>query len=469
MKNVIDQTSRSRWAERRTVELPTPSVQLGHIHLVTVVWGELHRNLLTEVSIPTILAPNNLPAIYKSVVITYSIITTFHDAAIIRSSPAFRTLSKICEVNFIVQDTFRDRDIFSQHHYYQHQEQLWAKEKNALLVTIVPDIAWGDGAFKYLKQKYDMGYRAFFIKCLRPNLETFIKDFRLNFKPDKQNAVTISNREMARLLIDHLHPLVVAQFADADHFASFSEVILWRTEPNHTTKRVEGLLIRAPFPSDFLIVDPSAGFRLSDSQMLNEGLEFNTINFVTNSDQIMMVSLTPSMSYNEWYLDRGPMNLLDVAKISKDFGDQLTEAVLSQQFRIHTGKVPVSGWSRAAHISSLKMYRMYQYRETLKIIADLDELGCSIAARLLAFALHEVHPLPHIKISDGATIFAPDNSCFKGTEKIDALASDKDLLKTFLRGLIISGMPNPQTGQTRGYFHYNIIGPDALKKRGLKI
>ena len=118
MSNSIDKLPKPRWAKRRKVDLPTPSVRLRHIHLVTVVWGELHRNLLTEVSIPTILAPNNLPAIQKDVVITYSIITTFHDAAIIRNSPAFLTLSNICEVNFIVQDNFRDRDIFSQHHFY---------------------------------------------------------------------------------------------------------------------------------------------------------------------------------------------------------------------------------------------------------------------------------------------------------------------------------------------------------------
>lgn len=473
MSEIMQNRKRARWESRRGIQQPEPAGPLRHLHIVTVVWGELHRSLFTEVGIPTITASGNLPYVSNGTRITYTIVTTFHDAALIRNCKAFRTLSEVCEVKFVLRDTFRDRDVFSQHHHYQYQEQKWAEAHKALFATIVPDIAWANGGFRYIKERYELGYRAFFIKCLRTSMETFMPVFREEFPPDEDGVVTIPNREMSRLQIDHPHPLIVAEFEDSENFASFSEVILWQTDVNPETEKVEGVLVRAPFPSDFLIVDPSAGFRLSEAQMLSEGLDIDRIDFVTDSDQMMMASPTPAMSYNEWYLERGPMELRDVAKISHDFGDRLTEAVLAHQFRIHTGLVPEKGWARAIQNSALKMYRLYQYRECLKIIADLNIMGCIKAAKLLSFAMHELKRLPFVETSDGATILAPTDDCFENQHDLESLASDPAGLSRLLKSLIQPGHHAPANskceGQPLGHFLYVKIGPDnfdAIRQAG---
>src|SRR5262245_37147626 len=74
---------------------------LPRFFYVNVVWGKAYVDIFTDYSIPTLLAPDNIPCLPNRGVSEFVIVTTDEDAARIRASGIFERLSETIKVVFI--------------------------------------------------------------------------------------------------------------------------------------------------------------------------------------------------------------------------------------------------------------------------------------------------------------------------------------------------------------------------------
>src|SRR6201986_5214448 len=77
-----------------------PAVAGPPVRAVTVlmpVWGYRFVNQFLEFCLPTLLAPGNLPAVAAMLPCRFVILSREADAPLIRSSPAWRQVEKICD------------------------------------------------------------------------------------------------------------------------------------------------------------------------------------------------------------------------------------------------------------------------------------------------------------------------------------------------------------------------------------
>jgi len=388
--------------------------KLKHMHLVTVVWGELHRALFTDVALPTLLSPNNLPALAGKTRLTYKIFTTHYDAIKIRNSLPFKRLNEIVDVTIVQHDDFFERDVFSEHHHFQYQEQCWAREHEAFMVSVVPDIVWGDGCFSHLRKLFEQGKRAVYLKCMRVNCETFVPDFLSSVEQDYNGVMSIGGRDLVKLMLRHLHPLILSQFEDAQEFSNFAELLLW---PVREAGSVEGLLVGVPFPSDFLFFFPAAHFQVNESQVLSESMDFDEIAFIMDSDEMVIASPTPMYSYNDWFLERHSMDAIDLARTSLDFGTDFTPEVSRHKMRIHTGKCDDSSWKEVEAHANFVMHKIMTLRGYLCLWRACRSQGLTRVSYILSTLMHRIPRLPTIGRNSLATIFLPVDEAFGEEEK----------------------------------------------------
>src|SRR5262245_6636704 len=111
---------------------------------VNVVWGKLYVNFFTEYSIPSLLAPGNIPGIPNREISEFIIVTTDEDAARIRQSDIFERLSSTIKVVFIPIQIATD-----QHKYYEmsrgHSLAVSYIQRRGYAIFLAPDAIASDG------------------------------------------------------------------------------------------------------------------------------------------------------------------------------------------------------------------------------------------------------------------------------------------------------------------------------------
>src|SRR5262245_65641802 len=77
------------------------------------VWGERFITQFLDLSLRTLLAPGNMPAVSDSCDCTFRILTASGEDRHFRGHPAFKTLSRYCAVEFIDIDDLVHRGVHS--------------------------------------------------------------------------------------------------------------------------------------------------------------------------------------------------------------------------------------------------------------------------------------------------------------------------------------------------------------------
>src|SRR6516162_10393594 len=87
-----------------TALAPEGWVPPKRIKVLEPVWGYEFTQQFLNVSLPTLLAPGNLPALAKTLPTEFIFLTGRRDEAMIRESAGYRRLARICPVSFHLID-----------------------------------------------------------------------------------------------------------------------------------------------------------------------------------------------------------------------------------------------------------------------------------------------------------------------------------------------------------------------------
>jgi len=180
-------------------------------HLINVVWGEDYTNFFLNICLPTQLSPGNLPAFRNSCQSTYKIYTTAHDADTIVRHPTYLALSEVINTQiklFNVPDDYIRRHHHTLMTYCHNHAIVEANRDNCALIILCPDTAWSDQTFANLIKISENKKRVVAVPSLSVVTETFVPKFREQFGSSHQTSISISSRDLVKLSLEHLHPLM---------------------------------------------------------------------------------------------------------------------------------------------------------------------------------------------------------------------------------------------------------------------
>ena len=207
-----------------------------------------------------------------------------------------------------------------------------ARAEGAALVSLPPDNFYSDGTFPRMASWARAGKKAVVLPGIRLTRETAGPALEARWPPE-QTGGSYPPRELARLAMDHLHPLTQSLFMDSGNF--------YNPWPSHIYWRVpgEGFLCRACHLHP-LMIDPGQGEALGESTIDGAFLEElcsdpADVHVVEDSDEMMAFELTP----REQFPPKPPAfaNPDAIARFVDHHATALHREFLKHPIRIHFG------------------------------------------------------------------------------------------------------------------------------------
>jgi hypothetical protein len=169
------------------------------ILLYTPVWGERYINTLLSFGLPSLLSNSNVPLVSRSHSVTWLVLTTPQDRAIIGMHQSANMLSRFAGIEWV--------DFEPRGHKYSSLSRSAAEAANharrrrAVLISTMADQIWGAESFGRLAQlandcRVVLGWSGMLGRDAEPHLESFRK---------RDSSVSIPHRELSKLLIRKPH------------------------------------------------------------------------------------------------------------------------------------------------------------------------------------------------------------------------------------------------------------------------
>ena len=180
------------------------------------VWGESFIHHFLKFSLPSMLAPGNLPALAAEFPVTFVFMTRLSDVHVFEESPAFQKLKSICKVEFI---SVKDLIVFGNYSTtltYAYDRAIRATGQdmlNTYFIFMTSDYIMADGSMRglmrYIKKGYS-GICAGNYQVIQEDMEPYLLDHI-----DKQEHVmAIQPRELVKQSMKYLHPVAIASMVD---------------------------------------------------------------------------------------------------------------------------------------------------------------------------------------------------------------------------------------------------------------
>jgi hypothetical protein len=188
--------------------------QLPPFHILVPVWGQQYVDVFLALSLPSLLAEGNLPALSWDAAHIVRIYSTAEDAEAIRSSAIYHRLAKLVAVDIrlvslgsatphqVMSDCYRDG--------IERADAL-----DAPVIFLTADIILATGTFDLLQQQLAAGRRAVMTVGPRLRLDPAAAIFEKSFRQD-DGTIAVPKRELAELAMAYLHPLCERHLVDGD-------------------------------------------------------------------------------------------------------------------------------------------------------------------------------------------------------------------------------------------------------------
>jgi hypothetical protein len=205
---------------------------------LTVVWGEAYIRRFATLSLPSFLAPGNLPVLAEATELEVVIMTRREDIATFEGLAAVRRLRHLCPVRYVEIDDLVTTGVYGVTLTLAFARPVIACGNEMLTTHFVfmnADFVLADGSLRALS-KHILAGRSI---VLGPSFRATAEDVepRLEAAVDPASGIlAIPPRQLARLTLPHPHPTTVAKIVDQEFCHS--------THPNQFFWRVdEGTLL----------------------------------------------------------------------------------------------------------------------------------------------------------------------------------------------------------------------------------
>jgi len=267
------------------------------------IWGEGYVKTFLDYSLPTQLAPDNIPLLDKSVEHSYCIYTTRSDYEHIADAAVFHALQRAISVTveYIDAELASTRRVSADAKYqiksncYRHALQR-ASERGAAVVALNADILLANGFVRTCVNLLYGGKRIIEVPGPRglrdPIGETLISRYRAS----DGVSLVIDPVELSAVWMKHLHPLLRMHFVEGVEGAAFHPSHLyWAVGEEGIVARCFHLYPIVVFPRRNTSVNFST--TIDDDLVANLGLPSDEIFVAQDSREIFCCELSPPEHY----------------------------------------------------------------------------------------------------------------------------------------------------------------------------
>lgn len=314
------------------------------IHFVIPVWGKSYTNSYLQASLPNHLAPGNLPMAAQMADCVYKIYTSSKYAELIRENSNFKKAQNYARTEIIVLDHLFDGENRSVPNSLLLMTQAHAIAiasaacESAVISFLPPDMVFSGNALGKCIEIILSGKRVVATTGVRLIKETFLPEFTKYYN-DENNSISLEPRQLVKLAMRNLHPMMKDCFINAQAFDPYSILIIWRS--------LDGILVRTLHPH-ILMISPRRKFAIPVSAFDTDYIvracpDFKDYHLVTDSDEFAAFEVSEktkgassvrSSAYSPWNLSRQ----------INHHGNRIHRKFLNTDFKIHAGDL-TSGWS----------------------------------------------------------------------------------------------------------------------------
>ena len=204
-------------------------------YIVVVVWGREYRDYFLEYCLPSLLSPNNIPALDGQRPAKVLFATTAEDWDAMRETAIFRELEKHAEPVYLELPPKGDRPYWL-HSIVGHQMccDLTARDK-AYRILVCPDSVFSDGAIRRFHEVAIDGAEVV-LSLVTPLTRTdlFLKALsELGLQPqqsarDTGIPIVISPRQVVSLAMRAMHGSSRVNEWEAPYFSRYASTPWWR-------------------------------------------------------------------------------------------------------------------------------------------------------------------------------------------------------------------------------------------------
>ena len=282
-------------------------------HFMVVFWGERYRDYFTELFLPSMLAPNNLPLLQEEDRHRFFMATPSQDWQAIKELPIMHRLRRHAEPSWVEVDAPREEKARDEHTRYAAMLQHMKLCERAVLEAgyhksaygsfHAPDTILSDGMVATLLRCARAGSQLVLCPVLRQSEESVISDLHaqglltvLQRSSVTARELTIPPRVVADLAVRHLHPEMAIFEEGAAGQPTTPPFRYWRVPDGR------GIILHTffglPVLMDFEVVPPDHTSCLDHDLFENVYINANfrnckKVHVIRDSDELVILSLTP--------------------------------------------------------------------------------------------------------------------------------------------------------------------------------
>lgn len=180
------------------------------------VWGEKYINDFLRLSLPSLLAPGNIPALAHAYRTKFVFLTRSYDIDTFKSNAGFQKLSMLCDIEFInINDLLGISNYATvlTLAYDRAIKRTGTQMLKTYFIFLTSDFIMANGSFAGLMRQLEKGYSGICsgnFQVLQENMEPFL----LHHVDATTHVMQIEPRELLKLSFKHLHPITMTSFCD---------------------------------------------------------------------------------------------------------------------------------------------------------------------------------------------------------------------------------------------------------------
>jgi len=302
------------------------------------VWGYEFARQFLDRSLPTLLAPGNLPAVAAALPTEFVFLTSMKDETMIREHPAYRRLSNVCAVRFEVID-----DLVMDGNHTTTVTLAYARAVRragpAMLDTcfffLVSDYLIADGSLGSVIARMQAGASAVQVGNFQVVEEEATEWLRKQFD-SRAETVVLPPRELMRWALTCMHPATAAN--------TVNYPICHNTHTNRLFWRVgEGTLIGRFFLMHMICIRPEiADFVIGascDYSFVPEMCPSGNVVTLADSDEYLAIEVQPR-AHESHFLACGPADPKEIAASLSEWTTARHRQNAQQTIVFHAEELP---------------------------------------------------------------------------------------------------------------------------------
>jgi uncharacterized surface protein with fasciclin (FAS1) repeats len=279
---------------------------------------------------------------------------------------------------------------------------------------VPPDTLWTDGAFETIGRHMAEGRKAVACPFVIVASETFVPAARAWFTNVTTGVITVPQEKIWSLVRHHVHPLQILAVPGSPHARPAFEL--------HWPVGREGMISRYAV-RELVAFDPRR-CPISFLWYADGPEDLDGIHFVTDSDEMLMLSVDPLHKYFANYIIRHSCDGFDLARTTRHpLNDTSHARVFARRsVTLHNPGPRSPRWRREEMRAIAAAREMRVARAAMLLNDELTANGASLMGDLLSVALLDTHFARRWRSEVPLTVVVTVDSAFDKVQHAGALA-----------------------------------------------